>query len=808
MRSARRAARYALLVALVAACSPSGDDEGGGSSSAPPTPGCVEGTPGCLGWQTCPPETSPDPEGGGCREILPPGACGPGSMAVLGSADCRPVGPEACAPGFRKAASGWGCEAIVAPKACEGATRESLGDPACVPVGDCAAPFPPAGTTHFVDAAYADGQLDATHFRKIGDAIAAAPAGAVIAVEAGTYPEGIEAVRSVSIVGRCAEKVRLVGTGLDVWGVLANRVAGVSLKGVTLEDHYEGVRAQGGGTVTLTDVVVESPRSVGLIAWQNGSKIVAERTVVRGVKPHPTRQTAPVVSANADEGGVVELTSSSIVRSWHAGLLATNPDQPKRTSSIVLRRSIVRDTNIVERTDAGAALVVSGHSRGEVTESAILAARRIGAVAFGAGASLDVSGSVVQTGLEDKSGETGAGVFVMDGAAVKVVDTTVREAMQLGVGSLGKGTTLTLSRVVVEGTLPGADGDFGIGAWADYGGALDVERSAFVSNAYYGVGLYGAGTTAKLTDVLVAGTRPSKADKLGRGVSVEDGASATLDRVTLARNASESLFVRGETAAGARATATARRLLVMDALALKSGALGVGISVERGAALDLDVGAILRARAAGVSISDLPGGAGSVAEATIAHTIVRDTLGGGDAAADTKTDIISGAGILSGGKLTLRASAVIGSRQFGVLVANPAAVPVISSCVIASTAPGANTGDYGHGIVAMTVPAVIVRDTIVRSNSVGLAFDRAAGVVSGVLVQSNAVGINVQGDGFALTTAKSAPEAPAPDQVVVTEDSRFVDNATRVGNGPLPLPASPLGGASGEGAARPKPGAL
>lgn len=72
--------------------------------------------------------------------------------------------------------------------ACTGATRERLGDAACVPVGDCNAPFPPAGAL-LVDDDFTAAQIDATHFRSVGAALAAAPAGGVVAVDAGRYED-------------------------------------------------------------------------------------------------------------------------------------------------------------------------------------------------------------------------------------------------------------------------------------------------------------------------------------------------------------------------------------------------------------------------------------------------------------------------------------------------------------------------------------------------------------------------------------------------------------------------------------------
>src|SRR2546423_3836813 len=103
-------------------------------------------------------------------------------MPATGPRDCVPVGWNNCPAGFAPDPSGWGCTDISPAQPCSGATLETLGSTACQPLGDCAAPFPPANATIFVDDSYA--QVDSTHFRKIFDAVQSAPFGAVIAVEA------------------------------------------------------------------------------------------------------------------------------------------------------------------------------------------------------------------------------------------------------------------------------------------------------------------------------------------------------------------------------------------------------------------------------------------------------------------------------------------------------------------------------------------------------------------------------------------------------------------------------------------------
>lgn len=524
------------------------------------------------------------------------------------------------------------------------------------------------------------------------------------------------------------------------------------------------------------------------IAYQTGSSIKAERVVIRNVKPQPGTNAA-VVSANADAGGTIELQSSVLSASYEAGITATNPgDETKTRSTIRVKRSIIRDTNPDLRSLAGAGMVVSGIATGELTESAIVDTRRLAVIAFDADAVLEVSRSVLRRSIEDPSGELAGAAQVFDGAHATFDEVTMRDHAQSGVVARSQGN-ITLKRSVIEATAAGSDGDFGMGAYADMGGQLAIERSAIIGSSYYGVGLDGAGTAATLARVLITDTKRDKKDGLGRGVNVELGAKVDLDRVTLLRNGDESLFVRGETKTGQRAQGKATRLLIRDTVARKDGSTGTGISVESGALFELDTGAVVRARRAGILVNDSLGGAGSQAEATFLHTIVRDTRAAGDAQ-EGKGIAIEGAGVASAGKLTMRASSVIGSVQFGIAAANPGATALIESCYVGGTVREAN-GVYGHGIVTTGGASIVIRATEVRDNRIGLAFNSATGIVASCLIQHNEVGIHVQ-DGSTLQTAVTPPEEPTPKVVLVTEDSRFVDNATRIGSGIVPLPTDPL----------------
>lgn len=782
-----------LVVLVFTACGSSSDSPAGGGTTAATT--CAEGTPGCLGWVACPAGFERDtasvdaPEAAACHDVQPDDDCAPGTMPTLGSKECQPVGAAECAEGFTRAASGWGCDEVLPPAPCTGPTRENLGSTTCVPVGDCNAPFPPANATHFVNAAFADAQVDATHFKTINAAVDAAPSGAVVAVDTGIYNEGIGPSRAITIVGRCPQKVRLIGSALEFPGVFSRGVKNISVSGVSLEGHFQGVRAEGGGTITVSDVVIESPRLSGMIAYQPGSVVTASRVVVRNAQ---TGKSIAGVGAAADAGGKLDMTDVVIAASNDVGIDATNASGESKTPSVITgRRVVVRDTRPSKKAPAGSGAAAFDGCSVSLESSVIKGTYGIGMLVEIGGATGTLKNTVVRGTILSPADQIGGGVLAYDESNVTVERCTLVDNEQAGLYARGR-AKLTLKGSTVTRSKPQADGVFGMGLYTDQGAKVDVASSAFVDNAYYGVAVLDAPTLFHAEGSLIRGTKRSSKDVLGRGINVENAGAAELDGVSFVANGDESIFVRGAPTGKGRSHVTATRIIVRDTTSRADGSLGDGVVVQGGGLLDLDMAAVVRARRSGIILNDLLAPDGTPAEANIVHAVVRDTQAAGDALGDAKGIALEGVGIASGGTLSLRASAVSGSVQFGVVLGGKHSVATVESTVIRNTTPRA-TGEYGHGFVGIDGATAVMKNTILIGNRIGLAFESSSATLSNMLVEKNAVGIHVQG-GSQLQTAAAAPTEPTPSVVIVTDDSRFIDNQTRVGSGNVPLPKGPLGG--------------
>ena len=490
-----------------------------------------------------------------------PVACANGTMPKLPEAACVPVGTTACAAGFETDPTGWGCAAVVPAKPCGGDTRARLGDRACVAVDDCAAPFPPAGAT----------LVTATGAMTLAAAVDVAPPGATSAVDEGAYELAAVLKKDLTIVGRCASRVKLhsskgavllVGTGANVearsvsmsapldsavyaiekgHAVLSRVVIAESLSGVGAsrlgtvrvtsslvlgnipavnDPALGGSGAFGihGGVVTLEDSEIRG-YPVSLASFHEGTEVLAERSVVS--YDGPTQNPAdPIVLAGA--GGAISLTMS----------LLTTP-----------RRQLIGVTESLDAPGAGSHVTVT---RSELTQ---------------VGASAPLPGTVL-----------------VDGGRFTLEDSTLVHQSDVAVRAVNQATVNLTNAVVRVGPVHGNEH----GALHVLLGAVaTVARTAVVSPVQDGIIAAGAGSRLTMKDSLVADTeyRPSFAagTLLGGalGVSIDGGASATLDNSTIRGSAQYGLHA----SLGAQVIATG--LLVDGTTAPDDGTSGgVGVTVD------------------------------------------------------------------------------------------------------------------------------------------------------------------------------------------------------------------------------------
>lgn len=500
-------------------------------------------------------------DGRGCDAVLPAADCPAGTMPRLGSTACHPVGWTTCPPGFVVESSGWGCRAVRPEQPCTGATMQVLGATQCQPVGDCAAPFPPAEATLFVDDSFTTAQLDATHFRTVGAALTSAAAGAVIAVAAGGYSESLTFTRPARVMGQCAASVRLEGPGNGP-GLLADGVTGVSVEGLTVTGFVWGAVAVNGGQLTLRQVVFDANRKVGVIS--DHATVSLTDSVVRRTVPHLG---TPGVGVVAEEGTVTiigsELTSNTEVELVVGGAAG----QATVTGSLV-HAPVVGAT-------AGFSRLIHAERGARVQVERSEGSDAVGTAVLIRGSRLNLSESVLRRVMPNVDGIAAAAVVLSEGARGEVRRSAIADVRGIGLDATATTSLLVEDSTVQRSTLPPMRFSSGIQASR---ASLEVRRSAFVDNVVTGLHVTN-GTQAFIEDSIFRGSVATP-DFDGRGLNAEQS------ELLLVSSASVANGGLGLAVFGGRSTISGSVVLETGPVVGFSGGTGMIFSNDADALID------------------------------------------------------------------------------------------------------------------------------------------------------------------------------------------------------------------------------
>jgi hypothetical protein len=489
-----------LLIALVAGC---GDDAVG----EPPEP---TGTAECE-----------DP----FATRLPDGTC------------LRPgITPDSCAPGFEHDGS-YGCLPVLPPDICPAGQMAVPGDAACRPVMECApgtwGDIPVDATTEYVDASYAGGDSSGSQaqpWTTIGEAVAAAAPGAVVAVAAGLYVEPVfVGGKAVRLMGVCPDQVTIEGSALPANGCppaalcIAPDAHGTEIRGVSLIGGGAGVVMTGSVDVLIDRVWIHDVGSQGINAQNTlgptsltvqGSLIEQARDV--GINFTGCEGTVDGSVVRATRPGVTGDAGRGIELSVPCEGSATDPICDAASRAIATIRGSVSELNH----DSGIAVTGSdGFIEGTVVRLTIPDDALVGGngislrpVCGGTGADYScdpatratatVLGSYVQQNV-------GAGIFVS--ASDATIDTTVvRDTLPSPDQSGGRGLIAQLAC---------SQGDAGPACLPAMRSNVSVVGSLLLFNR--DAGMFTSGADVVVERSVIAATQPHAGTlKAGRGFSM------------------------------------------------------------------------------------------------------------------------------------------------------------------------------------------------------------------------------------------------------------------------------------------------
>ncbi len=793
------------LCAALSGCPSSPEETCDGGCTTPVDSGCGAGTfldtlGAChpAGATSCGPGFQADPSGWGCEAVV--ATCEAGAMAVPGEG-CTAIGWSTCPAGFVRATSGWSCEPTLPSTPCTGATRAALGSTNCTPVGDCDAPFPPASATLFVDATFAAGMIDATHFSTIAAALTAASPGATIAVAPGTYREALVPTKPVTLLGRCAARVQLIGSP----AIFVDGTKGITLEGFTLRESILAARVERTGALTLRHAVLEANQRSAVQALDVGTRVVLEDVVVRDTRPDPATQTFGQGIA-ASYGAQVTLTDVELTGNRETGLFLD-----REQTSATLTRTVV--SNTLPRASTGKLGWGVGVQRGAsltATTLVIEDSHTTGLVVTQAPSAATLQDTLVRRtalGIDNAGLPNGLSVTVLQGATLSWTGGAADGSPAALVHVQDPGSEATLHHVTARGVMAttgvrssGIDAEDSARVTLDHVAVLDTVGTA-VSASNQGevnvdhLGVFdvrGIGLRAqqgRLTGTAVEVRRHSEAAALAleqgtlsltrcvlADATADDGMGAVSQQLGLVNL--EQCLVVGNATAGvyattAGATALVSGSVIADTALTLAGEYGQGVIVEHGAMANLTDVTVAKNHTVGLQVSD-PASTLSARRVTVRATQPNS--------AGTRG---RGANANFGGLLQVFDSAFVDNQQVG-LFAFQSRMEVTDTVVRGTRSDP--DGSYGNAIEALTDGRIVfTRGALERSAGIAAVFAEGAGSIDGARVAKNAIGLHAQ-DGSTVEELPSAPATLGPRQVVVTTTTTFEDNQAKLSAVTVPLP--------------------
>ncbi|MBW2459096.1 MAG: hypothetical protein JRI68_31645, partial [Deltaproteobacteria bacterium] len=510
--------------------------------------------------------------------LPPPPPCEPGSVVAPAPGDCCAAGtvplpdgscqeagvpPDGCGTGFVPDDEG-GCVAVMPSATCGLGEMALPGETTCRVVAPCGGgtwgAIPVDTTTQHVDGAYVGGNSDgssAAPWTTIGDGVTAAAPGAIVAVAAGTYAEGVVITgRPVRIWGRCPGLVSIeppgdgvrIGLGADgsELHTLTIRGGGIGVDNAgaadvlvdrllvaNATDHAIRVRGDDHATneasLTVTGSLIEAGHRSGILAA--GSDLTVEDTVVhRGSEQSITGGEGIRVEAYAFGGNpqVPEATIRRVVveRTYRLGILFSG-------ASGVIEDTLVR--NILPTQGVGRGLAIEAHpevfSRSDVVvrRSVVEGAHELGVLVSGSTAELE--NTVVRATQPSPITNESAGIHVQPQGAERS-RLTLRHSSILETPGIGIGVysaDLELAGAIVRDVSYALNGMEGTGVLLGVSSRTLESSEATIAGSrierHEGDGLRVWSAEADLVATVIGGEPQGPTQSAGVGILMdEDGA--------------------------------------------------------------------------------------------------------------------------------------------------------------------------------------------------------------------------------------------------------------------------------------------
>ena len=477
------------------------------------------------------------------------------------------LGPT-CPKGFKRTSEG-GCAPILpnSGSVCPAGSRQALGSTTCQPLGSCGqgdyGDITTSSGTIFVNASYKGSNSNGTRarpYRTIGAALKVASksnAHSHVAVAAGIYQEDLRTDIPLTLQGRCAKLVTIVGRskGKDAAAVTIGPDAkGSVIRGLTIKGPHYGILLSGAVAVVIHQVAVLDTGHAGIRAqsfqktkargrvkgallsangWAgislSGAGLTVENIEVRGAKSVDDK-----VMGHYGRGIAVEHQSELALRD---SVIQTGKTYGigAYSSTVIVERSVIRDNGFRG---------FDSHKSRVTLKQTVFQDNGSAGIVVGDAVNLTVDSCTV-TGTRQwqwpksrEMSDEGFGLWALKSSDVVITDSLFSQNGIAGLLLMNRKSTV--KRSIVRDTLERlTDQRLGIGIVVGGGSqssAVTIQESLVSGNREFGVQVLDA--TAIIERTVVRGTLPPRPYGRFDSMAVGIGVFGTT------KNASTNLILR------------------------------------------------------------------------------------------------------------------------------------------------------------------------------------------------------------------------------------------------------------------------
>ncbi|MBT3221843.1 MAG: right-handed parallel beta-helix repeat-containing protein, partial [Proteobacteria bacterium] len=378
-----------------------------------------------------------------------------------------------------------------------------------------------------------------------------------------------------------------------------------------------------------------------------------------------------------------------------------------------------------------------------------------------------VTNSVVQDTRVDPTHIFGVGVLVNIGAEIAFDGVALVNNREAGLLVQHEPSLATVTNSLISETWESGDNTMGRGATIDDGATLIANDVSFVDNTEIGLMVWDA--TADLTSVLIANTEPGVKVGLGYGVVINEGAEAGFLNSAVTNNTEAGVLVNGK-----NASLTMEGTTISDTQVRDDKRWGRGLMVQQKGSAELNRCSILDNHEVGLVVSS------NKSTLLATNSVVAYTN-------PAKNSQGFGIGVQYGGSADLQSMALIDNHEVGISVYGTAWATMNDSLITGSQ-PTQKLPEVAHGVSCVQGGELrIYGSEIAANDQLGLLFMESSGLCDRCIVADHPIGVHTQG-GSTIEEVSEVPKEPSDLTLHISRDSVFVDNLTKVGSGEMPIP--------------------